>query len=726
MMNYQYAHGEDGKCTTELWRERIVTRSNFEWKGACHETLIPREGAPLDMIIARKVELPTQIYHLHPKPHQFSDLRNYVILRHDLDTSDWRDPRSLFYLGNAARGLEMYADALKWYTEFVGCSGNKEDVLAAWLSMCGCLNALGRHYKAIQACEEAMRTAPDDARVYYFMADCWFRLGDFAKCLALIKAGDSFPRRDSFHAIDPNTFGFHPKAIAATAARELRNPDLAMAFAEEAMKERPDLPAVQRAYQDMMQWAGATRMGMLSMEILKHCEDPRAAQQHLPISPHLRDWGFGVPELEFVVPPGKKSVVFYCGHTGEPWGPPTAGTGSGASEKMVVELATRLAQDPRFDVTVYCTLNCDDGDYDGVHWKHSATFNPDFYRDILVVWRVPRILEAMPMRAGRIYVWMHDVGHDGWWTPQILARVNKVLFLSKFQRSLHPSIPEEKVYYTRNGIDLNRHLLLRSDLPKDNKIVFMSSPDRGWLQTVHLFNKSGLAQQGFQLHMFYGFTKNWRKFAGEHGFGHVVELEKETNLWAYEDKCYDVCDGKTVFNRGRVSWDQMAQEVRKAKVWLYPTVFDEISCVAAMEAMAGGCACITTDHAALKETLEGYPGWGNLSQLPQAVWPEFLAKAAKSDIDSMALEWSLHAGRFNIAHLAEDWIMDLFSDIPDGGGDEGPTDAEFTVNVETGGVREASGRTDETHVAESPAPLTAGKSASGQVPVGEAVTAEAE
>lgn len=709
MLNYQYAHGEDGKCTTELWRERIVTRDHFEWKGACHETLIPREDAPTDLVIARKVDCPTQIYHKHPKEHQFSDVRNYLILHHDLDTREWRDPRTLFYLGNAARGLGMYTTALRWYTEFVGCSGNKDDVLSSWLSMCGCLNALGRHYKAVQACEEALRVAPDDARVYYFMADAWFRLGDYEKCLALVRAGDAFPRRDTFHAVDPNTFNFHPKAIAAHAARELRNPDLAMAFAEQAMQERPDLPIVQRAYEDMRHWAGATQLGMMVAEVLKRSPNPELAMPYMPISPHMRAWGFGVPEdvISYVVPAGKRDVVFYCGHTAEPWGPHTGKTGSGASEKMVVEMAKRLAKNPKLNVSVYCTLHCDEGDYDGVHWKHSANYNPHIYRDVLIIWRVPAILEQMPIRAGRIYVWMHDCGHDAYWTKPVISRLHKVIFLSKFQRSLHPSVPEEKVYYSRNGIDLERHLLVPSRLPKQKKIVFMSSPDRGWINAIRLFHQSGLQKKGWTLHMFYGFAKHWRRYASKQGFGHVVELNKETNLFAYEDKCYDLCDGQHVINRGRVAWDEMAKELHEAMIWLYPTRFDEISCVAAMEAMAAGCVCMTTDQAALKETLKGYPGWANLSEIKPENWGHYLRSVAQVDVSPQAEFWAEHAKRFDLDALAKSWTDELILfDMKEADDDADP---EFVLNVTGGKVGTASPDANQTCTTQSVSDPKAGR-----------------
>lgn len=690
MMAYEYAHAEDGKCTTELWRERVTSKGDFEWKGKCHETLIPKKGRD-GLALVRATDWPCKIYHATPKTHKFSDVRNYLILRSDLDTNEYRDPRTLFYLGNAARGLGLCAEAIRWYTEFVGMSGNREDVLAAFLTMAGCFNELGRSYKAVQACEEAMRVAPEDARVYYFMADAWFRLGHWPNVLHMVRLGDACPSRDTLHAVDPNTLGFHPAAIAAAAARQLRNPELTMEFANRALQERPQWREAQQAYEDTARWAGATKMGVVIGDVLAHCKDPHEARKHMPLSPHLQQYGIGVPEKPFDVPEGKKTVAFYCGHTGEPWGPKTHETGMGASEKMVYDLARQLAKDEKYHVSVYCSLPPgDDGEVDGVHWKHSATYDPDIYRDYLVIWRVPQVLETRAYRAGKIFVWMHDVGNNGWWKPELLEQIDKVFFLSKFQRGLHPAVPEEKVYYTRNGVDLERHLY--DGTPKKKKIVYMSSPDRGWLRAIKAFRDSGLERDGFELHMFYGFSQNWREYAAQVGFAHVVELEKDMSLFQYEDMCYDACDGKTVINRGRVGWEEIAKELKEAAIWLYPTNFDEISCVSAMEAMAAGCLCVSTDYAALAETLKGYTGWYKLPQkeTDKAKWCDVLYKAARSRswTSDCCEQRAQFSRKFDISALAVRWAAELFTEETDAE----PAPAGFSLDVENGTLGKDDGQ----------------------------------
>jgi len=51
----------------------------------------------------------------------------------------------------------------------------------------------------------------------------------------------------------------------------------------------------------------------------------------------------------------------------------------------------------------------------------------------------------------------------------------------------------------------------------------------------------------------------------------------------------------------------------EADVWCYPTEFEEVSCITAMEAMAAGLTIFTTPTAALPETLGDYP---NCTQIP--------------------------------------------------------------------------------------------------------------
>jgi glycosyltransferase involved in cell wall biosynthesis len=719
MLKYEYAHAEDGQCTTVLWRERVVSKEHFEWRGPCHETLCPREGIPLQSLrMARDDSCPTLVYHQSPKKEGFSDLRNYLIMRNELDTNEYRDPRTLFYLGNACRGLRLEKEALRWYGEFVQTSGSGDDMYSAYLNMGVCCNNLGRPWQGLDYVDQAIKVSPHDPRGYYFKADAWFRLEHWRNAITNIKIGDHFKLPDTLHAVDPNTLGFHPAAIGALSARELGETELAVMFAERAAKERPNYEEARKGLEDMQLWARAEEQSRMAATVVQNlADDPLEVAKHIKFSPHMMQKGVGSPESKLPGDKSKKQIAFYCGHSAEYWGPNSLETGIGASEKMVYELARALAK-LDYNVCVYCTLShgSEERTEDGVHWRFTARFNPKLYRDHLFIWRMPMIVDKMPFNAGRIYVWMHDVGSNSVWTPDILERVDKVLFLSKFQRAGHPAVPEEKVFYTRNGVNLEAH---RYDgREKKKKIIFCSSPDRGFQSAIRLFNDSGLAKYGWELHMFYGFSgKTWRKPATTQEFGHIVELKKEMRMLQYEDDCLRMVDESPgVVYRGRVGWKQMAEEFKESWIWLYPTHFDEISCVAAMEAMAGGCVVISTDHAALKETLKDYPLWINLSESPESFWWELLANwetcALEDNIrDREPEDGAAFAQKFDIAPLARRWAEELLVETDNGEPDDtdagaGLADELLAVSVqgaEGGGqlgggsdVRAAEGGTDST------------------------------
>lgn len=669
---YAYSHDHMGTCNTLLWRERVVDKKTWVWKGRCHEVLIPRDpSTPLFM--ARDVNFPVVVKHIHPKPHKFGDLRNYIIQRDELErvreTGEWEDPRTKFYVGNSSMGLGRWDEALEWYAEFVKQSGNKDDILHARLMSATAYMNKGRPWRALEEALEAQRLLPNDPRPYYMQATIWYKLECWKQCLDMIRVGDQFEVPDSLHVVDPIGVTYQPAAMGVIASRELLDADGALKFAHRAIQERPYDPNTRLGYQDIRQWAAAEKNWEAIVTAAKMAKgDPNEILRRVHLSPHLLARGFGEAETAVPDAKGRKTVAIWCGHTPDPWGPDSVKTGIGASEKMVVELAKRLAA-RGLSVTVYCHLLGEEGEFDGVNWRHSARFAPELYRDYLILWRSPQALGEMPFRAGKIYVWMHDVGSNAVWTPKRLALVDKVLFLSKFQRSLHPSVPEELVCYTRNGVDLDTYLY--DGRPKQKKIVFASSPDRGWQSAIELFRKSGLEKDGWTLHMFYGFGKLWRTLASNQEYGYMAELGKERRLLEYEDECLAMCDGKTVINRGRVGWKELAEELKDAWIWLYPTKFDEISCVIAMEAMAAGCVCISTDKAALAETMADYPLWINLSESPESFWWELLANwgtcalETNVDRDQEPQDGAEHAWRFDVDKLADQWVKELFDGEPE-------------------------------------------------------------
>jgi len=105
---------------------------------------------------------------------------------------------------------------------------------------------------------------------------------------------------------------------------------------------------------------------------------------------------------------------------------------------------------------------------------------------------------------------------------------------------------------------------------------------------------------------------------------------------------------------GRVNWERLAELMCTSGVWFYPTRFDEISCMSAMEAQAAGLRIVATDRAALGETVNwALPGtWRTVPETAAAA----LLSARKDETaptESLS-EWALTA--YSIEGLADDWV----------------------------------------------------------------------
>jgi len=149
-----------------------------------------------------------------------------------------------------------------------------------------------------------------------------------------------------------------------------------------------------------------------------------------------------------VIPPKKwsdKSIVIYCGHTLEVWGPDTLKQGMGGSEEAVVYLSRELAK-LGYEVTVY---NERDEEYvDGaVTYKPWTEVNQFDKFNIFVAWRAPELAKNINARLKVVDV------HDALEEKRIIVASEYIdLFLvkSRYHKSLYPSVNKIKVI--SNGI----------------------------------------------------------------------------------------------------------------------------------------------------------------------------------------------------------------------------------------------------------------------------------
>ena len=142
-----------------------------------------------------------------------------------------------------------------------------------------------------------------------------------------------------------------------------------------------------------------------------------------------------------------------------------------------------------------------------------------------------------------------------------------------------------------NGIDLSR---FAEPVQKVNwRCVYASSPDRGLLRLLSLWPAILKTEPEAELHIAYGWENTDKAIAGG-----------RADLAAFkEDVMRRLERTERVVWRGRLPQNELAKLYSESWLWLYPTDFLEVSCISAMEAMAGGAVPVTTRCGALPETL---------------------------------------------------------------------------------------------------------------------------
>jgi glycosyltransferase involved in cell wall biosynthesis len=684
-LEYQYAFSTDGKLTTTLKRERVFDRTKQHWKGACHECLIPIEGADYRGAGWYK-DLRSYIKHHRPAQTGVSrncDLRNYLILRSAVEREEEEkqkaDIRYYFYLANAARGLHLFEEATDLYQLTVKLSGSRDDIWASAYSIVQMKTRPEwmRPASALKWAYQCVELDEKDPRGYFALAHCNFLLHRFQESIHWFDIGRGMPEpRESLHAYDPEHIYTVPYIIASMAFKELGSPDQALQCCEVLRQRRPNDASIMGVVEDVENWANGQRladaMKIVAANITKEGRRGlgdclRFIGEEVNVIPvDLENNGVGKAE-HLVVDESANQVDFFCGGTTEAWGPISASSGIGGSERAAIEMAYRLA-DRGFQVRVYCNCPAEERgeqDYRGfkskVLWLHWSQFDREAHRQNLIFWRCPDMLDA-DLPADRKIVWCHDVQNPGTWTKNRVEKVDKVMVLSEYHKTtLGGKVPDDKIVISRNGIpsDLFRSAL-ETETRDPGKVIFTSSPDRGALSAVRDFQECFGEKEDVSLHLFYGFSKIFMENAAQYPYRRVPDCDRDVNLLDYMRTLQDaVDDDSRIHWRGRVGWEDMAKEFASASVWLYPTRFPEISCISAMEAQAAGLAICSTRFAALDETIQAdrffcFDESQSIQTQAQRLWDAYAAKKLDRDSQSQkALE------TFNWDGVVDQWIGEV-------------------------------------------------------------------
>jgi glycosyltransferase involved in cell wall biosynthesis len=346
-----------------------------------------------------------------------------------------------------------------------------------------------------------------------------------------------------------------------------------------------------------------------------------------------------------------KHIVLWLGPSLEPWEHKTAlDKGIGGSELAAIRLAQGLAE-RGFRVTVYADISDPHMVSDvNPRWLdyHTAKWDKDIIPcDLLISSRCPSIgLAAKPRKAANrpTWLWMHDLHVGADWGNHIGETFDQIVCLTRFasQRFLdyYPRVDPSKVIVIPNGTSPSLYKTTDYEFGQQHRdleaktvpltLLWSSAPDRGLDRVLDLWPYLLKMYPNAELRIF-GNIFTWAERA--EAYGKPEQISQARRLLA---RLRGGADGVRIM--GKVGQAVLGQSWIRSHLWLYPTSFEETSCITAMEAQMSGVKIACTPVGALPETAPlatFLPVWS-----PSSIWRDGALDAiskllADEDLDKL-------------------------------------------------------------------------------------------
>jgi len=283
---------------------------------------------------------------------------------------------------------------------------------------------------------------------------------------------------------------------------------------------------------------------------------------------------------------------------GMPFGPTTLKHKSlGGSETAVIMLAQEIKKRGHL-VTVFCELP-DEGQPDfhhngendetGVRWLHTNNYQEyvqNTQMDLLICSRDPRLV-AIPAQAKKKVLYCHDIAtHRGLQVAldQMQWTFDEIWAVSKwYAKQIHKvtDFPLKDIKVVPNGI------VPVETIPaprSETQLVYAARPERG---LANLIREGGIMEK---------LPEYTLKVAM---YNHFPDSMRDFYQWCY----HRIEQLPNVEMVGSLRQQEMRQLLADSAAYIYPTQFEETSCILARECMSVGTPFLTTRVGALEETL---------------------------------------------------------------------------------------------------------------------------
>jgi glycosyltransferase involved in cell wall biosynthesis len=210
--------------------------------------------------------------------------------------------------------------------------------------------------------------------------------------------------------------------------------------------------------------------------------------------------------------------------------------------------------------------------------------------DVVIIQRHPMAF-VKPINAKLTLWWLHDLAtySRSGMVQQHLTNIDKILTVSEWHRqqvSAVYDIPQEAIIATTNGVDYAMFDGLDGIQREPRSLFYMARPERG---LENLVGENGIMEKLTDCHLYVcGYDNTTQEMADYYNY-----------LW---QRCEQL---PNVTNLGHLGKRQLYEAMAHAELYVYPTTFEDTSCIAALEANAAGLPVMGSDWSATTETLTG-------------------------------------------------------------------------------------------------------------------------
>ncbi len=620
---YQYSSTPNGRPSTLFDRERILRRTvGWHWDHRVHEVAVPN-GKSSEQAVWAKFQSVRVLHQEKGHSNEKSAKRNILLLEIELEEKSSDESWCLQYMGNQYFALGEWEQALGYFNQ----SLRTPNIYQKWLThiyRSTAYEKLSDLERSKDAAFAALALKPHHPEPYLRLACLCMLRGEVQDCETWTRIADGMVPPPSVVFSNPMDTAYNRHVTLGQAYYNAGMPSKARSAWEQAYSVVP-MDSIKEGIGNCEKLERNANTANAYVEVLRGRSDQevrdffangfRPAEDILAYG-RLRDRV--VPALLKTRPNTQPRIVFWCGRSAEAWYPGSLNTtGIGGSETAVVKIAERFNR-AGWRVDVFNEPERYEGEHDGVGYWSLNRLGSAEKADVLVGWRNPEVC-TLPIERHVSLLWMHDL-NAGPGRDSALAQWGKVLGVSAWHGEFLASLYRlTNTDFVPNGIELDRFAKPVAKVPF--RCVYASSPDRGLVTLLKLWPELVETEPSAELHIAYGWNTIDKYI--QMGHLHLAGLKAEVNTLLERTP--------NVKWRGRLPQDQLAQLYQESYCWLYPTTFLEVSCISAMESMAGGCVPITSAAGALKETI-GDAGIVVTGNAYTTAWREFWLSCARATL----------------------------------------------------------------------------------------------